>query len=214
MTIPQLLRTMNGKHVALFHPIRRGSTCYNYEGFNSILLLALANADYKFVYVDIGCQGRLTDGAVLKNASFYKAINTNSLNPKPLPDIPNANGSFHIDSHRQTSVLYVFVADDVFPISTIFMKPYAHKNLLESYILYNYRLSRARRTTENAFEILSNRFRAFCSKIYLKPETVTKILMASCLHNLLRTNFLRTVLSLKDSGVMKILCLVFKLSAN
>ena len=169
MTIPQLLRAMNEKHVALFHPIHSGSTYYNYKRFNSIVLLALVDADYKFVYVDISCQDHLTNGAVLKNTSFYKAIITNSLNflyPRPLPDLPNANDSFRIDSQRQASVLYVFVADDAFPISTNCMKPYAYKNLLESYILFNYRLSRTRRTTKDAFEILSNRFRTFYSNSY------------------------------------------------
>ena len=131
--------------------------------------------------------------------------------PRPLPDLPNANDSFRIDSQFQASVPCVFVADEAFPLSTICMKPYTHKNLLESYILFNYRFSRVRKTTKNAFGILSNRFITFCSKICLKPETVTKMLMASCFHTLLKTKLLRTVLSLKDSEGMNILRLIFKL---
>ena len=178
MTIPESLHAMNGKHVALFHPIHNDSTYYNYKGFNSIVLLTIVDADYTFVYVDIGCQGCLSDGAVLRNTSFYNAIITNLLNlpdPRTLPDLPNANDSFCIDSQRQASVLYVLVAYDAFPLFTIRMKSYAHKNLLQGYILFDYCLSRARRTTENAFGIVYNRFRTFCSKIFLKPETVTII---------------------------------------
>ena len=129
---------------------------------------------------------------------------------RPLPDLPNANNSFRIDSQFQASVPYAFVADEAFLLSTICMKPYTHKNLLESYILFNYRLSCVRKTSENAFGILSNRFITFCSKICLKPQTVTKMLMASCFHNLLKTKLLRTVLSLKDSEGMRILRLIFK----
>ena len=58
---------MNRKHAALFHPIDSGSAYCNYKGFNSIVLLALVDADFKFVYVDIGCQGLLIDGAILRN---------------------------------------------------------------------------------------------------------------------------------------------------
>ena len=58
---------MNRKHVALFHPIDSGSNSCNYKGFNSIVLPALVDADCKFVYIDIGCQGRLSDGAILRN---------------------------------------------------------------------------------------------------------------------------------------------------
>lgn len=58
---------MNRKHVALFHPIDSGSNSCNYKGFNSIVLLALVDADCKFVYIDIDCQGRLSDGAILRN---------------------------------------------------------------------------------------------------------------------------------------------------
>ena len=105
-----------------------------------------------------------------------------------LAGVSNANGCFLIYSQREASVQYVFVADDNFTLSTIYMTFYAHKNLPVRYIMLNYLLSRARRTTENTFEVLSNLFKIFCSKIYLNPVTVTKVVMASCfLHNFLRT---------------------------
>ena len=184
------------KNVALFHSIHRGSSYYNCKGFNIIILLTLVGADYKFVYVDIGCQSCLIgqfDRAVLRNASFQKSMITKSLNlpdPRQLPELSKANDSFVIDSQRQTSFPYEFLADDVFPLSTICMKPYIHKNLLKSYILLNCSLSRTRRTKENAFGVFSNRFRILCFKIYLKPEIGRKIAMASCLlHNILRTHY-------------------------
>ena len=84
----------------------------------------------------------------------------------------------------------MFVAGNVFHLSIICMKPYAHKNLLESYILFYYRLSWTRRTTKRVFRVLSNQFRIFCSKIYLKSETAKKVVIASfLLHSLLRTPF-------------------------
>ena len=49
------------------------------------------------------------------------------------------------------------------------MKPYSSQKLSDSKRIFDYRLSRAQRTTENAFGILSNRFRALFSRMYLQP---------------------------------------------
>lgn len=49
-------------------------------------------------------------------------------------------------------------------------------------------MSRGRRTTENTFGILSNRFRVLSSRIYLQPNNATKITLTYCvLHNILGT---------------------------
>lgn len=70
----------------------------------SIVLLALVDADYKFIYVDIECNGRISDGGVLKNSTLSRALENNELNiPDPLP-LPG----------RTTPCPYVIVADDAF----------------------------------------------------------------------------------------------------
>ena len=67
------------------------------------------------------------------------------------------------------------------------MKPYASRNQTKEQRIFNYRLSRACRTVENAFGILANRFRVFLSPIALEPAKVEKVVLASCvLHNYLR----------------------------
>ena len=48
-------------------------------------------------------------------------------------------------------------------------------------------MSTARRVVENAFGMWANRFRVFLTTINLKPSTVEKLVLASCIiHNLLR----------------------------
>ena len=42
---------INGKHVPLINSFNSGSTYFNYKSFFSIVLLALVDADYKFLYV-------------------------------------------------------------------------------------------------------------------------------------------------------------------
>ena len=95
--------------------------------------------------------------------------------PKPLPGTEG------------TPCDYFFVGNDAFPLRHYLMKPFPSRGLSHKERLYNYRLSRARRTVENAFGILANRFRVFHTAICLQPDNVESVIIAACvLHNILR----------------------------
>ena len=94
--------------------------------------MALVDANYKFLYVDIGCQGRLSGGAIYRNCSFYKSLTTDQLKipaDRQLPDLSDMNDSFLNQNSRQVKMPYVIVADDAFPLSRNCMKPYPQKHL-------------------------------------------------------------------------------------
>ena len=66
-------------------------------------------------------------------------------------------------------------------------KPYPHRGLSDAERNFNYQLSKARRVVENAFGMWANRFRVFLTTINVKPKTVKKLVLASCIiHNILR----------------------------
>lgn len=156
---------------------RPPGTCsefFNYKGGYSIILLALVDADYRFLYIDVGTNGRANDSSVFRLSSLKKAMDANDL------QWPND---------------YVIVADDAFPLSMNMMKPYSRRSLTLEERLFNYRLSRARRVVENAFGILASRFRIFGKAIDLNLETVDLIVQCTCtLHNWLRTTSTATYL--------------------
>ena len=47
---------LDGKHVAIRNPAGGGSMFYNFKKFHSIVLLALADANYELIWVDMGAQ--------------------------------------------------------------------------------------------------------------------------------------------------------------
>lgn len=66
------------------------------------------------------------------------------------------------------------------------MKPFPGRVLTVAERIYNYRLSRARRVVENAFGILSARFRVFRNAIHLDADKTKRLTLACCaLHNFL-----------------------------
>lgn len=69
--LPNVLRAMDGKQI-LFKASRNAEQ-------NSSVLLALVDANYKFLYVDVGTNGRVSDRGVFRKSLLAKAIANNCL---------------------------------------------------------------------------------------------------------------------------------------
>ena len=79
------------------------------------------------------------------------------------------------------------VGDDIFPLKPWLMKPNPGNNLDEMQRIFNYTLSRARCTIEDAFGILAAKWRIFRGPIKANVALVKLITKASvCLRNYLR----------------------------
>ena len=55
------------KHIAIRSPRHSGTLYYSYKGFFSIILLALVDADYKFIWADVGAQGSSSDAQIFNH---------------------------------------------------------------------------------------------------------------------------------------------------
>lgn len=103
---------------------------------------------------------------------------------------------------------YVFVGDEAFQLTPNVMKPFSglhNKRTIKR--IFNYRLSRARRVSENAFGIMSSSFRVFRKPMLLNPDVATKVTLAAIyLHNYLRNSGSRNVycsVGMLDSELFK-----------
>lgn len=171
-----VLGAIDGKHIAIKKPANSGSLYYNFKGFYSIVLLALVNAKKEFIMVDVGMNGRISDGGVFYYSTYEALLQQNCLNtPEPAP-LPNTTECFQ----------YVFVGDEAFALRVNLMKPYPEKTLTPNQFEFNKRLLRARVVVENSFGILASRFGVFQKPINLEPQNASTVTIASCyLHNFL-----------------------------
>ena len=61
---PNCCSAMDGKHIVIRCPSKSGSEFYNYKKDYSVILLATVDAYYKFIYSDVGTNGRVNDALV------------------------------------------------------------------------------------------------------------------------------------------------------
>ena len=81
----------------------------------------------------------------------------------------------------------VIIGDDAFPLRNTLLKPYRKVNLTLKQKIMNYRLSCARRVSENAFGILAQKFHVFGRPTELKVSTTDLMIRSACyLYNWLR----------------------------
>lgn len=173
---------IDGKHVVIQAPNNTGSQHRNYKGTDSIVLLALCDAAYRFTMVDIGECCSWSDGGIFKACQTGKRLNAGTLNLPPPKEITSTT--------RQMA--FVIVADAAFPLKENLMKPYgvsSGSQLPRRERIFNYRLSRARRVIENAFGILVIRWRILRQQIHASLDTIDSMVWAVvCLHNFLMHN--------------------------
>ena len=85
------MRAIDSKHLAIRRPKNGGSLYYNYKGFHSIILLALVDANYKFLWVDVGTNGSSSDAQIFNDCDLCLGIVDGTCLMKPfstrgLPD--------------------------------------------------------------------------------------------------------------------------------
>lgn len=121
---------IDGKHVRINPPLSSGSAYYNYKDFYSIVLFAIVDAHLRFIYIDVGTNGRMSDSHIWNKCSFKSYLHSDIPLPQPSP-LPGCVSNFP----------YVLVGDEIFPLTTKLLIPYSRvqcRNRLDRR-LFNYR---------------------------------------------------------------------------
>ena len=69
---PFCIGAVDGKHIAIQQPPGSDSYFFNFKHFFSMLILAVADANYKFVYVNVRAAGRSGDADVFNRTPLKK----------------------------------------------------------------------------------------------------------------------------------------------
>jgi len=130
--LPNCVGSIDGKHIReLKHQHILDRHFLIIKVFFSIILMATADADGKFITVDVGEFGRNSDGRVFKEWAFGQLLLEKKFN---LPDdscLPNEENSLPFP--------YYFVADEAFPLLENVLRPFPRRSLTNRRRIFNYR---------------------------------------------------------------------------
>lgn len=73
------LGAIDGKHIAIKCPPNSGSVFHNYKKFFSVILLGIVDADYRFLWVNMGANGSTSDCAVFNTTDLKTAFENNTI---------------------------------------------------------------------------------------------------------------------------------------
>ena len=178
---PHCLGALDGKHVVLLKPWKSGLLYFNYKGTCLIVLMALVDANLRFIAISCGAMGRNSDGGIFSRSALGQRFIENDFSFPASTQIPGFQ--------TLGSLPYVAVGDEAFPLLRNLMRPYSGRNDTFPKKIFNYRLSRARRVVENAFGLLTARWRVYHTKIALSPNHANSVIKTTCvLHNFVQAN--------------------------
>ena len=173
---PYAFSAVDGSHLPIKCPNGGAEAMkqyFNFKGFYSIVLMALVDAKYRFIWASAGAPGNTHDSTLLQSTDLWREI----VSGEKIPNVMQLIDDVEIPP--------LILGDGAFPLRTFLMKPHGDAVLSDEKRYFNFRHSRARLVTEGAFGRLKSRFRVLFRKCESNKETV-KLFGLACvvLHNL------------------------------
>ena len=174
--VPHAVGALDGKHIAIKKPKKSRSEYFNYKGYFSLELLALVDADYKFLWVNAGGSGSSSDAQIFNCSKLKRRIENGTFKGLPPPEPLGPGGP---------DLYFFLLGDDAFALMPWLVKPYSRHQLNREERIAKYRISRGRRVVENSFDILVKRFRVMLTTMEQRRKVVTDIVLTCLvLHNM------------------------------
>ena len=146
-------------------PKKTGSDCYNYKGFFSLVLLALVDTEYRFLWIDCRSNGSCSDAQIFNRNLLREKIEDSSLGLPPHEPLGEGGPDLH----------YFLLGDNAFALMPWLVKPYSQRQLTREARIANYWISRDRKVVENAIGILVSQFRVLLGTMQQRPRVVRDI---------------------------------------
>ena len=77
--VPHAVGTLDGKHIAMKKLQKSGTEYLNYKGYFYLVLLALVDAEYKFLWVNVGSSGSFSDAQIFNHSKLRRKIENGTL---------------------------------------------------------------------------------------------------------------------------------------
>lgn len=139
-------------------------------------LQALADADKRFLVIEVGGRGRQSDGGTFYYSNLNKALANDRLNMPAPRTLPGSD----------VTLPMVIIDDEAYPLKSYLMRPYPQSVLNPANEIFNKRLSRARKCVECAFGILCAKWRILNKAIETNCKHARLIIKTTCLlHNII-----------------------------
>ena len=165
---------LNGCHVPIKCPPGGPETCreyHNFKNFYSVVLMAMVDSHYRFVWSSCGYPGNSHDAIILRSTNLW-----NSIQDGLLPNMAKVVGEVNV------SPLII-----AFPLRTWLMNSYKNAVLNPQQRYFIYRLSRGSMVTEEAYGQLKGTWRLLLRKKKTnesdKEHVRTATLACMVLHN-------------------------------
>jgi hypothetical protein len=145
--------------------------------------MAIVKSNYEFLYIDVGKQGRISDGGVLEMTLFYRKLK---------------NGTLNLSDHKENDeeLHFVFIGDEAFALHKHLLKPCSQRDLTYERRIFNCRIARTLNIVQNAFGLIASVFRVLHTSINVQPHKINCTVLAICV---LRNFLIEIVLHMYNS---------------